>query len=217
MGSVAADRARSRRSPLIALVCGLLVVGAAVGLVVAVRPHPVVLAPAATAVRSGASRHGIESALVVPRAMRAAPSPGAPRRLRVPRLGVDAAVASITARGSVLTPPADPKEVGWWSDGAEPGAGRGRVLITGHTVHTGGGALDNLNELRHGDLVGVAVGRRWLRYRVERRLVLSGAQVAARSAHLFRQHGPERLVLVTCEGWNGATYAGSTVVVAEPV
>ena len=55
-------------------------------------------------------------------------------------------------RRDVLVPPADPQRVGWWGEGAAPGE-RGRALVAGHTVHTGGGALDDLETLEPGDRV----------------------------------------------------------------
>jgi hypothetical protein len=34
---------------------------------------------------------------------------------------------------------------------------------------------------------------------------------------VFRQRGPGRLVLITCEDWNGTTYLSNAVVFADPV
>ena len=78
------------------------------------------------------------------------PAAGRPTRLVVPRLGVDAPVIGIGVIDGVLLPPSDPQTLGWWSDGAQPGAAHGGALITGHTVHTGGGAIDDLETLRAG-------------------------------------------------------------------
>lgn len=142
---------------------------------------------------------------------------GAPSRVIVPRLGVDAPVVPITAPGGVLTPPGDPATLGWWSDGAVPGAGRGSALVTGHTVHTGGGALDDLEELADGDRVEVATPQGALGYVVTRTEVLGKGELAQRAEALFDQSVPGRLVLITCEDWNGSEYLSNVVVTASPM
>ena len=140
----------------------------------------------------------------------------APLRLRFGSLGIDAAVVPIRAAGRVLTPPADPSRLGWWRGGARPGADSGTVLVTGHTVHDGDGALDDLDQAAVGDRVVVLGGGERVTYDVTRVLVLTKAQLARRAASLFDVNGPHRLVLVTCESWDGAAYEGNVVVVAEP-
>jgi LPXTG-site transpeptidase (sortase) family protein len=147
----------------------------------------------------------------------AAPLPaGRPQRLGVPDLGVDAPVVPITAPGGVLTPPGDPQVLGWWSAGAVPGARRGSALVTGHTVHTGGGALDDLEQLRPGDDVWVATARGRIGYTVTGVEVLGKGELAQRATALFDQSVRGRLVLVTCEDWNGTEYLSNVVVVAAP-
>jgi len=141
----------------------------------------------------------------------------APLRLRFGALGIDAAVVPIRTAGRVLTPPADPSRLGWWREGARPGAATGTVLVTGHTVHEGHGALDDLDQAVVGDRVAVSGRGHRVTYRVARVLVLTKAQLARRAAGLFDVDGPHRLVLVTCESWDGAAYDGNVVVVAEPV
>jgi hypothetical protein len=46
--------------------------------------------------------------------------------------------------------------------------------------------------------------------------VLSRAELARRSASLFSRTGPGRLVLVTCEDWDGTAYRSNVVVTARP-
>lgn len=150
----------------------------------------------------------------LPARLRAA---GVPARLLVPRLDVDAPVVPIGATGGVLTPPSDPQTLGWWDDGAVPGARQGGALITGHTVHTGGGAFDDLETLRPGDRVRVRTAKGTIRYAVSGVTIYRKATLARDAARVFRQSGPGRLVLVTCEDWNGATYLSNAVVFADPV
>jgi LPXTG-site transpeptidase (sortase) family protein len=145
------------------------------------------------------------------------PAAGQPVRLVVPRLHVDAPVLPITAPGRVLLPPSDPQELGWWRDGAVPGAAHGGALITGHTVHTGGGAFDDLETLRAGDPVTVRTTKGRVRYEVTGVTVYRKARLARDAARVFRQSGPGRLVLITCEDWNGVTYLSNAVVFADPV
>ncbi|WP_243057693.1 class F sortase [Nocardioides sp. SR21] len=148
--------------------------------------------------------------------VRAAPEPGAPRRVLIPALGVSAPVMPVTAPDRTLVPPADPDRLGWWADGAKPGAREGSALIAGHTVHTGGGALDDLEELEAGDEVVVRTDRGTVRYTVDRVRVYSKGRIADDATRLFSQDSPGRLVLITCEDWDGTRYLSNVVVTAVP-
>jgi LPXTG-site transpeptidase (sortase) family protein len=145
------------------------------------------------------------------------PRPGVPVRLIVPSLGVDAPVIPITAPGGVLLPPGDPQTLGWWRDGAQPGAAYGGALITGHTVHTGGGAFDDLDTMRDGQFVRVRTSTGMLEYAVSSVTVYRKSTLARDAGRIFSQSVPGRLVLITCEDWNGAGYDSNAVVVADPV
>ncbi|TGN66661.1 class F sortase [Nocardioides eburneiflavus] len=136
--------------------------------------------------------------------------------LVVPALGVGAPVAGIRTEGGVLTPPSDPRQVGWWTGGARPGASAGAAVVTGHTVRAGGGAFDDLETLAAGDDVVVRSGAREVAYAVDTVEVLSRDELARRSASLFGRTGPGRLVLITCEDWDGTAYRSNVVVTARP-
>lgn len=175
-------------------------------------------APAGSA--TGAEPGGASSAASgtpTPRAAVPARSrPGAPVRVTIPALGVDAPVDPISAPGGTLVPPGDAARLGWWAGGARPGDARGSVLVAGHTVHTGGGALDDLEELRRGDVVRVRTTRGTQAYQVTSVRVPSKTMVAAEARRLFAQDVPGRLVLVTCEDWDGTRYRSNVVVLATP-
>lgn len=141
---------------------------------------------------------------------------GVPVRIDVPALGIDVPVLPVQAPGGVLDPPSDPFELGWWSDGSEPGQ-PGATLVTGHTVHNGPGALNNLGRLRPGDLVTVRTLAKVITYRVTVVTKYSQAALARRSQEVFAQDGPSRLVLVTCTDWTGRVYLSNEVVTAAPV
>ncbi len=140
-----------------------------------------------------------------------------PTHIVIPALGVDVPIVPIRAPGGVLIPPSDPQELGWWADGAKPGAERGSALVTGHTVHTGGGALDDLGTLERGDLVRVQTSGGWIRYDVRAVRVYDKGRVAQDAERLFSQDVLGRLVLITCEDWDGVRYLSNTVVRAVPV
>jgi LPXTG-site transpeptidase (sortase) family protein len=142
--------------------------------------------------------------------------PGRPRRISLPQLGVSAPVVSISVSQGSLTPPSDPQTVGWWSGGAQPGAVRGSAVITGHTVHAGGGAFDDLGQLQKGDSVVVATARGSLRYRVTGITTYRKQALATHAEEVFDQSVPGRLVLITCEDWNGKIYLSNVVVIAVP-
>jgi len=146
-------------------------------------------------------------------------SASAPRRLQIKAIGVDARVVPVpVGADAVLDPPADYREVGWWDASARPGAGRGQTVVTGHTVHTGGGAMDRIGRLRPGRKVDVVTRQGTMRYRVQRVRVLSQAALARDAVRLFGQRGGSgRLVLVSCTGWNGSSYDSNVVVLASPL
>jgi len=143
--------------------------------------------------------------------------PGAPRRVLIPALGVRAPVVPVHAPNDTLVPPADPQQLGWWADGARPGAERGSALVAGHTVHRGGGALDDLEQLRRGQRVVVRTEQGRIEYEVVRVKVYSKGRIARDAEQLFSQEVPGRLVLITCEDWDGSGYLSNVVVTAEPV
>ena len=185
---------------------------AAVGLV----GFAVVGGQSATTARTEITTESTQAPLPQPRMVPAGwERPGTPQQLRIPRLDVSAEVLPILARGETLVPPADPTELGWWADGARPGD-EGRALIAGHTVHTGGGALDDLETLERGDAVVVEDAKGRTRWVVESVDVLGKGQLTRDAQRLFRQEGPARLVLLTCEDWDGSAYLSNVVVVARP-
>lgn len=144
---------------------------------------------------------------------------GAPDHLVLPSVGIDAPVVPIeTSTDGVLSPPADVDTVGWWQRSAEPGARAGQVLVTGHTVHDGDGAMDAMGRVRAGDRVRLRSGRQTAIYRATAVEVYSRAEVAEQARKLFGQdRGRGRLVLVTCTDWNGEDYESNIIVFADPV
>ncbi|HET7684363.1 MAG TPA: class F sortase [Marmoricola sp.] len=144
--------------------------------------------------------------------------PAAPRELVVRSLGIRAPILPIQLEGTVLTPPADPQTVGWWDVSARPGARRGNTVVTGHTVHTGGGQMDRLGTIERGALVQIKTPRGTMNYEATRVIVYTKAELAAHSTELFTQERKHnRLVLITCTGWTGVDYTSNVIVFAEPL
>ena len=145
------------------------------------------------------------------------PAWGVPERLIVPELGVNVPVVGIKAPKRVLLPPDDPQVLGWWKAGARPGSVYGSTLITGHTVSYGGGAFDDLETLERDHRVRVRTSNGVIGYRVTGVTIYRKASLAKDAAKVFSQSVPGRLVLITCEDWNGTTYLSNAVVFAEPL
>jgi LPXTG-site transpeptidase (sortase) family protein len=203
---------RGRHSLWLAAVGVLLLVGGLVAWFTQA-PHP-----AGTAAGPARAQEAVASSSTpVREAVPARPRPGAPHRIVIPRLSVDAPVLPIRAPGGTLVPPSDPQELGWWAAGARPGDRRGSALVTGHTVHTGGGALDDLETLARGDAVRVRIAHGWIRYAVRDVRIYDKGSVAQDASRLFSQRVPGRLVLVTCEDWDGVRYLSNVVVTAVPL
>ncbi|TCC53538.1 sortase [Kribbella capetownensis] len=172
--------------------------------------------PKATTPTSTAPKGTAPKTTLPPEVRSTAPArPGNPVRVSVPSLGVSARVLGIRARGGSLIPPSNPQLVGWWSDGAQPGAAKGSAIITGHTVHDGGGAFDDLGRLKAGDAVKVTTGKGTLNYVVASVKTYRKKALAAAAAQVFDQGVPGRLVLVTCEDWDGTAFLSNAVVIAH--
>jgi LPXTG-site transpeptidase (sortase) family protein len=150
---------------------------------------------------------------------RALAAPSKPVQLIVPEIKLRAPIVPIEVdTKGVLTPPSDVHEVGWWQRSAKPGATTGQTLVTGHTVHTGGGVMNRLGDLRPGSLVQIRTPKGTLDYKATKVFVYTKAELAAHAQELFsqkRQHG--RLVLVTCTGWTGHDYTSNIIVFADPL
>lgn len=143
------------------------------------------------------------------------PKPLAPDAIHI--LGVTAKVDSVQLKGSEIVPPSDPRVLGWW--GREAGSKRGVTLLVGHTVHTGGGVLDNLEDVSVGRVLTIYGGGHQIQYKVISNKIISKTALAQNAQHLFSQTGPPKLVVVTCEDYNWSTgvYASNVVTIAKEV
>ena len=139
--------------------------------------------------------------------------------VRIPRIGVDAPIVPIRSNEDrVLNPPQDPSVVGWWSQGAAPGEPRGSAVLVGHTVRNrDGGVFDDMGNLSRGDAIEVEGSDSTLTYRVKSINVLSKEEVARNAEEIFAQTGPGRLVIITCEDWDGNAWRSNIVTIAAPV
>jgi LPXTG-site transpeptidase (sortase) family protein len=139
--------------------------------------------------------------------------------LLIPRIGVDAPIVPIQSNEDrVLNPPRDPSVVGWWSDGAAPGEARGSAVLVGHTVRNkGGGVFDDVGDLSRGDPIQVKRSGSTFGYRVKSTDVLSKVEVARNAEEIFAQTGAGRLVIITCDDWDGSAWRSNIVTIATPV
>jgi len=125
-------------------------------------------------------------------------------------------VLPIKADGLRLVPPSDPQTVGWWSDGALPGAERGTAILAGHTVSTGGGVFNDLDQIRPGQRVKILSDSHRLRLRVTSVNIYHKTVLAEHAAEIFDQNRQGRLALVSCDDWTGTDYLSNVVVIARP-
>jgi LPXTG-site transpeptidase (sortase) family protein len=149
----------------------------------------------------------------------ALPAPSNPELLIVPEIDLRAPIVPIEIDpDGVLDPPANVHEVGWWRHSAKPGATSGQTLVTGHTVHTGGGVMNELGDLRPGALVQIKTALGTVDYETTKVFVYTKAEVAQHKQQLFGQkRSSNRLVLVTCTGWTGKDYTSNIIVFADPL
>ncbi|MGW0501096.1 class F sortase [Streptomyces sp. NPDC003007] len=152
------------------------------------------------------------------------PAPGTarnppPRRVLVPRAGLDARVipVGVTGRGS-MNVPGDPDVAGWYRHGPAPGSARGSAVLAGH-VDTGDlGEFLALYDVRRGDRVEVRrAGDEPVRYRVVSRVTVPKDELPPSA---FRRSGAPVLTLITCAPPyvpERGGYQSNLVVTAEPV
>lgn len=131
----------------------------------------------------------------------ATPTPLTPARLRVPSIGVDAAVEAVGVKeGGAMATPSGFATTGWYKYGALPGEA-GNAVIAGHVNNGLGlsGVFARLPEIAIGATITVADrSGRALNY-----VVVEKSQYATNEAPLqdiFSITGPSGLVLITCEG-----------------
>jgi hypothetical protein len=143
-------------------------------------------------------------------------------QLMIPTLGVSAAVIDEGVAGDgQLQIPSDPKELGRWIGGAEPGEPYGSTVIAGHVDNTQeDGALFALHQMKVGQrLVAVGADGRTITYQIVATREVAKATLVT-SLEPFQQNVPARLVVVTCGGAFDAStgqYADNVVVFAVPV
>ena len=137
--------------------------------------------------------------------------PTVPTRLRLDE--IDAPVVPLKLAGSALTPPDNARTLGWW--GKRAGSRHGTTLLTGHTVHDGGGSFDDLEHTPLGSRARLGGHA----YEVTSVEVISKDELGRRAPALFAQTGRPKLVLVTCEDYDPTTghYASNVVVTSKPV
>jgi sortase A len=146
--------------------------------------------------------------------------PMEPARLRIPSIGVNAAVeqVSVKADGTMGTPTKF-GDVAWYAPGGKPG-GEGNAVFAGHVNNalTSAGVFQHLDQVKVGDYITVAdASGKTLVYKV----ISSKAQAVedSPSAEVFAGTGPSRLVLITCAGeWVSSEhqYNERLVVIATP-
>jgi hypothetical protein len=129
----------------------------------------------------------------------APPAIGAPTRLRIPAIRVDAPLEALhLGADGALQPPGDYARPGWYADGTKPGE-VGPAVIGGHVDSRHGPAIFfRLPDLKAGDLIEVARGQVWLRFRVVR-----SAWYPKRRFPTADVYGPTpdpELRLITCGG-----------------
>jgi LPXTG-site transpeptidase (sortase) family protein len=71
--------------------------------------------------------------------------------------------------------------------------------------------------LSRGDAIQVKGSDATLTYDVQSNEVLSKDQVARNAEQIFAQTGPGRLVLITCDDWDGSAWRSNVVTIAAPV
>ena len=149
-----------------------------------------------------------------------APIPVTPEYVRIPSLGINAAVEQVGQNGGGnMAAPKHFDAVAWYKLGSRPGDA-GNAIIAGHLNNSLGlsGVFEDLSTIQLGSEIVIVGEGREIRY-VVREMHVYGANDAPASA-IFSTAGPSRLILITCDGaWDSGvrSYDKRLVVVAEPI
>jgi len=129
----------------------------------------------------------------------AEPATTAPERLRVPAIGVDTELETLTQdQSGALQPPGSFDHAGWYAAGTAPGD-PGPAVIAGHVDSRRGPAVFyRLHQLRSGDAIEVARGGSWLTFRVTETRQYAKDQFP--SAAVYGATPDAELRLITCGG-----------------
>lgn len=145
-----------------------------------------------------------------------------PKKLRIRSVDVSMPIVATGVRDDGLMQlPDDPRKIGWYRYGPEPGSSRGSVVLGGHVDSTrfGAGPLARLAAIEEGDAITVTDSHGELvRYRV--RSVERIRKVGLPTDRLFDPESAPRLVLITCGGRylpDQGGYEDNIVVIARPV
>ena len=143
-----------------------------------------------------------------------------PQSIELPS-GENAVVEPEPTVNGVLQIPDDIRHVGWWDGSAYAGDPFGSTVIAGHVDSRlqGLGFFAQLLLIQVGDLITLRSDAQDLTYRVVSATLISKEALAS-DGQAFDQHGPHRLVLITCSGqWHPEvrSYDSNLVVVADPV
>jgi len=146
--------------------------------------------------------------------------PSRPVAVRMASIDLRAPVrpVGVAGDGQMALPP-DPRELGWYRFGPEPGAGGGSVVLAGHldSNRLGLGPLVRLRDVEVGDPVRVRASDGTTRTYTVRSVTRYDRQ--ALPTRLFSRGGPERLRMITCGGAfdpEAGGYQQNLVVTATP-
>jgi LPXTG-site transpeptidase (sortase) family protein len=123
--------------------------------------------------------------------------------------GARAPVVPASTAGGQLVVPEKVRRVGWWDGGAEAGDPFGSVVLAGHvdSAQDGIGFFVRLRRVRVGETVVLRGEGHAASYRVGSVRSVPKNALATESG-AFDQHGPHRLVLITCTGAYDAARGG---------
>lgn len=126
---------------------------------------------------------------------------GAPKRLIIPALQVDAAVRAVGLGVSgEMEAPKNPRETGWFELGPRPGE-KGSSVIAGHLNNESGqpAVFWHLDDLKAGDLVYIVDDKgRKITFKVIRSVIYD--EENAPLASIFAANDGSYLNLITCDG-----------------
>ncbi len=142
-----------------------------------------------------------------------------PERFKINTLGLSLPIRPVGVDGDgSMELPDDPRELGWYRHGPEPGAAQGSAVLAGHvdSREYGIGPLADLDRLRAGDALTVITAAGSTGFTIDR--IRYEPQTRLPVRELFDRTGRHRLVIITCGGpyTPGQGYRDNLIVIAMP-
>lgn len=151
---------------------------------------------------------------------------GKPVHVQIPDLGIDADVEVLRPDDGSIGDPKNKHNIGWFPGypGVKPGAGKGRVLFTGHTYSDGSAVFkESFSKIKKIGMIVIVTLKSKAKcyYEVSQQGSVKAddypEKVVKADLYDSDRSGGEAIFFATCSGWNGWMHTREAWMIATPV